>query len=152
MFSLLSGALHTALTPPPLTLLILGVDSSGKTSTLESLKPVYSPSSVAVPLAKIRPTMGANSARMMISSTPGAPQASPSPTTYQCTFYDPSGSPGSRSAWSHYYEDADGVLFVVSTGQPGRMDEVGLLFNSVADEVDCPIAVLVNVVGGADDE
>jgi len=138
MFSLLSHLYTTYLTPPPSTLLILGLDSSGKTTLLEALKQLHSSSSGQAQLNpdQIRPTVGVNCVKLDHPLS-------------KVTAYDPSGAPASRSLWSHYYEDCSAIIFVLDSGEVDRAEEVSLVYGSVMGEVGrgkggVPVAVFAN--------
>jgi ADP-ribosylation factor related protein 1 len=98
MFGLLSGLWDSTL-PTPYNLLILGLDSSGKSTLLSSLLSTPSLTSKdqklpPLPPNKIKPTTGVNRANIEVNNTP-------------VTIYDPSGKPGARRLWSYYYPDCE---------------------------------------------
>ena len=98
MFGLLSGLWDSTL-PTPYNLLILGLDSSGKSTLLSSLLSTPSLTSKdqklpPLPPNKIKPTTGVNRANIEVNNTP-------------ITIYDPSGKPGARRLWSYYYPDCE---------------------------------------------
>jgi ADP-ribosylation factor related protein 1 len=122
MFSLLSGLYTTYIKPRPLTILIVGLDASGKTVLMEAIKQSYKTTSVIIPVEKIKPTIGVNCATMTLNST-------------HLTLYDAAGSILSRPLWSHYYSDCDGIIYVVDRSDVARLEEIVLVYESVVKGV-----------------
>eukprot|EP00519_Triparma_laevis_P007580 CAMPEP_0182514772 /NCGR_PEP_ID=MMETSP1321-20130603/36511_1 /TAXON_ID=91990 /ORGANISM="Bolidomonas sp., Strain RCC1657" /LENGTH=175 /DNA_ID=CAMNT_0024722051 /DNA_START=105 /DNA_END=628 /DNA_ORIENTATION=- len=135
MFALIAG-IYSSTIPPPLVFLFLGLDNSGKTSALESLKVLHKAPGPSIPLNLIRPTMGVNNATFAINGR-------------SLTVYDPAGRIEGRRMWGGYYKESHGILFVVeglseaSTG--ARLEESQLVFSTVSASVpNKPIAIFVN--------
>ncbi|XP_077578042.1 ADP-ribosylation factor-like protein 14 [Stigmatopora nigra] len=84
--------------------LMLGLDQSGKSTLLYKLK--YNESVVTVP------TVGFNVETLDTErSCPGL------------TIWDVGGQRKMRPHWKHHYADTAGLVFVVDSAEPGRMDE-----------------------------
>lgn len=82
--------------------LMLGLDHAGKTSVLFKLDRRQS--------CKTIPTIGMNIERI----THGK---------FCLNIKDVGGSKAIRAMWKHYYHSAEGLIFVVDCGDPGRLDE-----------------------------
>ncbi|GMH71119.1 hypothetical protein TrLO_g13266 [Triparma laevis f. longispina] len=135
MFALLAG-IYDSTIPPPMVILFLGLDNSGKTSTLESLKQLHSTPGPKIPLNMIRPTLGVNNSTLVVNKR-------------SITVYDPAGRVEGRRMWSGYYAESHGILYVVEGhGEPSagaRLEESQLVFSTVSSSMpNKPIAIFVN--------
>ena len=97
-------------------LLVLGLDNSGKTTIIGRLNPT---------------TAKPGAAPLEVTPTVGFQQSEFSRGTVNFTVFDMSGQSRYRELWSHYYREAQGVIFVVDAGDRARLcvakDEVGEL-------------------------
>ncbi|KAA1115915.1 ADP-ribosylation factor protein 3 [Puccinia graminis f. sp. tritici] len=102
MYRLLSG-LHAHLTrKEEFNVIILGLDHAGKTTMLEKVKTIFSPSQPGLNPSQIAPTVGQNIGRITLSST-------------YLKFWDLGGSKDIRSIWEKYYEEADAICWVLDS-------------------------------------
>jgi ADP-ribosylation factor-like protein 13B len=107
--------------------LLLGMDGSGKSSLLATLKGDVNPCP--------QPTIGFRFAKMM---TDGGTRV---------TFYDLGGGMDPRRLWVNYYHDVHGVVFVLDGAEAGRWQEsLDLLGSTLAHKylVDKPLLLLVS--------
>ncbi|CAM9690634.1 unnamed protein product [Chrysoparadoxa australica] len=120
MFSLVAGFMRQCLAKPEANILILGLDYAGKTTLLEQMKGLFK-RTPGIPPDKIPPTVGLNVTKMSI---------------FGCTvtFWDLGGQLKMRSLWSHYFEDAHGLVFVIDSADVGRFEEAKLAFDSMMEE------------------
>ena len=122
MFALFSGLYESYLVPEPLTILMVGLDNSGKTVLLESLKQSFNSTSVLMRADQIKPTIGVNCAKITIRGT-------------AVSIYDAAGSLRSRPLWNHYYGDCDGNIFVLDSAGIERQEEMALVYGAVVAAV-----------------
>ncbi|PLW14805.1 hypothetical protein PCANC_18896 [Puccinia coronata f. sp. avenae] len=102
MYRLLSG-LHAHLTrKEEFNVIILGLDHAGKTTMLEKVKTIFSPSQPGLSPSQITPTIGQNIGRITMSST-------------YLKFWDLGGSKDIRTIWEKYYEEADAICWVLDS-------------------------------------
>jgi len=102
MYRLLSG-LHAHLTrKEEFNVIILGLDHAGKTTMLEKVKTMFSPSHPGLNPSKITPTIGQNIGRITLSST-------------YLKFWDLGGSQDIRSIWEKYFDEADAICWVLDS-------------------------------------
>ncbi|KAG0151107.1 hypothetical protein CROQUDRAFT_651635 [Cronartium quercuum f. sp. fusiforme G11] len=113
MYRLLSG-LHAHLTrKEEFNVIILGLDQAGKTTFLEKVKTIYSPSHPGLNPSQIVPTMGQNIGRITLSSS-------------HLQFWDLGGSREIRPIWEKYYKEADAICWVIDSCdriRNGRSDD-----------------------------
>ena len=83
------------------TLLLVGLDNSGKTSIVNCLKPGATKS------ANIAPTVGFTAEKFRAKNL-------------NFTTYDMSGQSRYRNLWEHYYREADAIVFVVDSSDKMR--------------------------------
>ncbi|EED93171.1 adp-ribosylation factor-related protein [Thalassiosira pseudonana CCMP1335] len=102
MYSLASGVYQSYFAPPKLSILILGLDGSGKTALLERVK---KGKKKMFPLSKIRPTLGQNLAKLDLCGC-------------KCSLFDLSGAEKMRPLWERYYRDTDAIIYVVNSADP----------------------------------
>jgi len=105
---LISGAVEYVRRRPERRFLFLGLDNAGKTTSLEQLKAAFG--QVQVDLAKIPPTIGFNNAKMEIAGV-------------DAVFWDLGGHANFRVIWRKYYEEAQGIVFVVDSSDVDRLPE-----------------------------
>jgi len=107
-------------------ILMLGLDSAGKTTILYKLK--------LDTLVTTIPTIGFNVESVKYKSL-------------DMTIWDVGGQEKIRPLWRHYYQNIDAVIFVIDSNDGGRMDEVSKELHSLMaeDELrDCTVLVLCN--------
>jgi len=85
-------------------LLMLGLDDAGKTSILKSLN--------GEDLSLISPTLGFNIKTLTF------------PPHYKLNIWDVGGQQTIRSYWRNYYEQTDGLIFVIDSAHQRRLTEV----------------------------
>ncbi|KAF4682810.1 ADP-ribosylation factor protein 3 [Perkinsus olseni] len=106
MFSLISGFYRWLTEREERKLIIVGVDNAGKTTTLEQLKRNYTGKGMEP--GRIPPTVGLNVGRIAMDHV-------------DAVFWDVGGQIALRELWSSYYEDCNGIVFVVDSGDEKRM-------------------------------
>uniref|UniRef100_A0A7S1BBP1 Uncharacterized protein n=1 Tax=Corethron hystrix TaxID=216773 RepID=A0A7S1BBP1_9STRA len=127
MFGLANGLCSIYFSTPTVTILIVGLDSAGKTTFVEAAKGFYpSRPSVRIPLDRIRPTMGLN-----ITTHEGVGIEGKG---CKCVLRDASGQVSMRSHWQKYYGDIDGLIFVVDGTDAERMEEAAVVFDVVRND------------------
>jgi ADP-ribosylation factor related protein 1 len=89
--------------------LILGVDSAGKTNVLERLKTIYT-ALVGLDPGKILPTVGLNVGRLDAAGQ-------------SMVFWDLGGQTGLRAIWDKYFDESHAVIYVVDAAKRERFDE-----------------------------
>lgn len=113
-------------------ILIIGLEKSGKTTFLEQIKTLLIPKYKPIPLSSIPPTIGVNLSK---ATTQGL----------DVTFWDIGGS--MRSIWDQYYNEADGIIFVIDTHERTRFGEAASTLSLAlarADTARVPILILAN--------
>jgi ADP-ribosylation factor related protein 1 len=138
--------------PPEYSVLLLGLDNAGKTTLLEQIKALYTPSH---PNLKTVPTVGQNVATIALPP--------PNPPIY-LKIWDVGGQHSLRKLWQSYYTSCHAIVFVIdssdvgnatladlsqspNTDDIGRLDECRLVLESVLENEDTsgvPILVLAN--------
>ncbi|KAH7066869.1 ADP-ribosylation factor 6 [Paraphoma chrysanthemicola] len=137
------------------SVLLLGLDNAGKTTLLEQIKALYTPSH---PNLKTVPTVGQNVATVELPP--------PNPSIY-LKIWDVGGQHSLRGLWQSYYSSCHAIVFVIDSSDVGnatladlsttsnaapnedigRLDECRLVLESVlsnADTSGVPILVLAN--------
>lgn len=99
-------------------MVLLGVDNAGKTTTLEQLKALFGLKAMAP--ERIPPTIGFNIGRIQIDKV-------------IAVFWDLGGHASFRSVWHNYYPEVQGVMFVVDSADPGRLEEAKRTLLEVID-------------------
>lgn len=89
-------------------MVILGIDNAGKTTLLEQLKTIYG--AKGLPLDRIPPTIGFNIGRIQVGQV-------------MAVFWDLGGSATFRTVWHNYYSEVQGIIFVIDSADPTRMEE-----------------------------
>nr|XP_006633093.1 PREDICTED: ADP-ribosylation factor-like protein 13A [Lepisosteus oculatus] len=106
MFSLASGCCSwlCKLRQPvrKVTVLVLGLDNAGKTSTVRGI--------LKAPLAEVTPTLGCVQLELRVDS-------------FQVTLLDVGGGPEGRGTWRDHYSKAHGIVFVVDSSDAQRLQE-----------------------------
>jgi ADP-ribosylation factor-like protein 2 len=83
-------------------LLILGLDNAGKTTILKRL--------CGEPIDKVEPTLGFNIKTLSFKSI------------YQLNLWDVGGQKSIRAYWRNYFEQTDGLIWVVDSSDRHRLD------------------------------
>lgn len=78
------------------------MDHAGKTTLLEKVKTIFSPSQPGLNPSQISPTIGQNLGRITLSST-------------YLKFWDLGGSAEIRPIWDKYYDEADAICWVLDS-------------------------------------
>ena len=94
-------------------ILMLGLDSAGKTTILYKLK--------LDTVVTTIPTIGFNVESVKFKSL-------------NMTIWDVGGQEKIRSLWRHYYQNVDAVIFVIDSNDGGRLDEVSKELHSLMAE------------------
>ena len=89
---------------PHLTVSLSGLDNAGKTTILKAL--------TGDDIHSISPTLGFNIQTLTF------------PPHYRLNIWDVGGQQTIRSYWRNYYEQTDGLIFVIDTTDPARLTEV----------------------------
>jgi len=89
-------------------MVLLGIDNAGKTTMMEQTKKLFGVNSV--PVERIPPTVGFNIGRIQIDNV-------------VAVFWDLGGQASFRSVWHNYYPEVQGIIFVVDSADPPRMEE-----------------------------
>ena len=131
MYSLLSGLYKWMKEKEEKRMVFLGLDYAGKTTSLEQLKGTFSGRQMDV--TKIPPTIGFNTARLNIGDT-------------VAVFWDLGGQANFRVVWQNYFEEVQGIVWVVDSNDPKRLQEAkDVLKDTLAKiRVDVPVLVLAN--------
>mmetsp|Transcript_59103 Transcript_59103/g.128300 ORF Transcript_59103/g.128300 Transcript_59103/m.128300 type:complete len:197 (-) Transcript_59103:330-920(-) len=133
MFSLLAGFWQLIFRRVEFHILILGVDSAGKTTLLEQMKAVFLGKEPLAP-GKIAPTIGLNIGRMQIRRA-------------KMIFWDLGGQSALRTIWEKYFAEAHGLIYVVDASESERFEESrAVLLDLLAhpDLADVPLLLLAN--------
>ena len=136
MFTLIHGLCEWTFSKPEMRILIIGLDSSGKTSVLEKMKELFSDLQ-PIPQEHIKPTVGLNVAK--IENFLGV----------QWTFWDLGGLERLRPIWLKYYRESHGIFFVVDSMDETRIDEARVVCNRVlanADLQNAPVLIVANKI------
>ena len=83
-------------------ILVLGLDNAGKTTILKKLK--------GEDTSTISPTVGFNIETLEMDP-------------YKLTFWDVGGQKSLRPFWRNYFEETDGVIWVVDSADAGRLED-----------------------------
>jgi ADP-ribosylation factor related protein 1 len=89
-------------------LIIVGVDNAGKSTTLEQLKKQYT--GKGMDLERIPPTIGLNIGRFQVDGV-------------IAICWDVGGQLGLRQLWKNYFEEVDGIIFVMDSSDSSRFEE-----------------------------
>lgn len=136
MFSLLKGLWKWLFSRQEISLLILGIDNAGKTTTLEQMKRIFGKSNI--PLDRITPTVGLNIATIQVDEV-------------LATFWDLGGQSALRTIWEKYYADCGGILFILDSTDldPDRINEAKAALHTLVEhpaifERQVPIVIMAN--------
>jgi ADP-ribosylation factor related protein 1 len=106
MFSLIYGFYSYATSRSEVRSLLVGIERSGKTTTLEQIKALHGTPSQT--LSSITPTIGMNLGKVSTQSV-------------DAVFWDLGGS--MRGIWEQYYASADAIIFIVDASDRSRFGE-----------------------------
>merc|ERR1711939_982473 len=120
MYHLLSGFVHHLTKKEEFSVLIMGLDGSGKTTFLERVKSTFN-DTPAVDPASIAPTIGQNIGRITLSSS-------------VIQFWDLGGQRDIRSIWPKYYAECHAVCFVIDSTDKARLEESWSVFETVVTD------------------
>ncbi|KAK4974840.1 ADP-ribosylation factor protein 3 [Elasticomyces elasticus] len=149
MYHLVKSLYLHATSKEEYSILLLGLDNAGKTSILEQIKALYSPS--AHPNLKTIPTVGQNVSTITLSDL-------------YLKIWDVGGQHSLRRLWHSYYSSCHAIVFVIDStdigdadverlnkndedGEDGRLSECKLVLEDVLQSEDTegvPILVLAN--------
>ena len=110
--------------------MIVGIDNAGKSTTLEQLKLKYT--GKGMDLAKIPPTIGLNSMFLLLRKfyiLVGRFQVD----GVVAICWDVGGQLNLRQLWSNYFEEVDGIIFVMDSSDRARFDESFAALKTVLD-------------------
>ena len=108
MLSLLWGIWEWLFRKEERKIIIVGVDNAGKSTTLEQLKKQYT--GKGMDLEKIPPTIGLNIGRLEINGV-------------VAVCWDVGGQLGLRQLWKNYFQEVDGLIFVMDSSDKRRFQE-----------------------------
>ena len=108
MLSLLWGFWEWLFRKEERKLIIVGIDNAGKSTTLEQLRKLYT--GKGMDLDKIPPTIGLNIGRFQVNGV-------------IAICWDVGGQLGLRQLWVNYFEEVDGVIFVMDSSDPARFPD-----------------------------
>ncbi|XP_030622164.1 ADP-ribosylation factor-like protein 13A [Chanos chanos] len=109
-----------------ITVLVVGLDNAGKTSTIRGM--------LRVPTGEIGPTHGCVRTELRVEN-------------FLVTLLDMSGAPAARGAWKEHYGEAHGIIFVVDSSDRQRVKEVKELLTDILKNprvAGKPLLVLAN--------
>mmetsp|Transcript_1343 Transcript_1343/g.2400 ORF Transcript_1343/g.2400 Transcript_1343/m.2400 type:complete len:234 (-) Transcript_1343:1508-2209(-) len=132
MFSLISGLWHYLFSPQNFHVLIIGIDSAGKTTLLENIKRNYGAG--GLPSDKITPTIGMNLAKIRYDGA-------------QVIFWDLGGQSKMRAMWEKYYMEANAVIYVVDSANEARIEEARFAFDNMLEDPSLsqtPVLIVAN--------
>lgn len=130
-FSLMSGFYQWVTSRDEVRILIIGLESAGKTTLLEQIKTVYSKGYKPL-LTSVIPTIGVNLGKVTVQSV-------------DVTIWDIGGS--MRHIWDQYYGEADAIIYVVDASERNRFGECASTLELVLQRPDAnrvPIMVVAN--------
>jgi ADP-ribosylation factor related protein 1 len=115
MFTLSSGIWRYLMRKDEFRVLVLGLDKSGKTTFLESIKHDYLQ---LLPLSpdKIMPTVGLNIAQIDIGKI-------------KIIIWDLGGLPDLQPIWEKYYADCHAIIYVIDSSDSERLLEAIQVFS-----------------------
>jgi len=97
-------------------ILILGLDNAGKTTIVKKLK--------NQPLDEISPTLGFNIDTIYYEKDTSKDVAqSPTNTAFKVNFWDIGGQKSIRSYWRNYFENTDGLIWVIDSADTDRLED-----------------------------
>ncbi|KAI8872655.1 P-loop containing nucleoside triphosphate hydrolase protein [Ramicandelaber brevisporus] len=111
MYTLLSGLYRHLTRREEFSVVIVGLDNSGKTTLLERIKTLFGSKERSLRPEQIVPTVGLNLGRIELGRS-------------RVRFWDLGGQRELRELWDQYYPQCHAVVFVVDAADPDRLDEV----------------------------
>jgi ADP-ribosylation factor related protein 1 len=133
MFSLIFGFYEQLNYKPSQHILVIGLDHAGKSTMLEYMKGQYG-KQPSLPPDRITPTVGMNIAKFSYAGSP-------------IMMWDLGGQLKMRSMWERYYDEADGVIFIVDAADPDRFEEARQTYLRVKEDdklASIPIVIFAN--------
>mmetsp|Transcript_6695 Transcript_6695/g.11063 ORF Transcript_6695/g.11063 Transcript_6695/m.11063 type:complete len:177 (+) Transcript_6695:227-757(+) len=111
--------------------LVIGLDNSGKSTVVNFLKPNK--------VEEVLPTVGFSIEKFRLEALKNV----------KCKIFDMSGSGAYRNLWEHYYEECNGIVFVIDSGDRKRLTSVKeeirqMLSHEEMGKNNCPILFLAN--------
>ncbi|NWY34927.1 AR13A protein, partial [Pheucticus melanocephalus] len=108
------------------TLLVMGLDNAGKTSVIADIERALA--------GEVLPGAQPGQSRLRVDR-------------FEVTLRDLPGAQRSRSAWRSHYSEAHGLLFVLDSAEPARMEEARKVLSRVLSHPDVsgkPLLLLAN--------
>ena len=133
MFSLIFGVYEALNYKPENHILVIGLDHAGKSTMLEYMKGQFGKQQ-SLPPDRITPTVGMNIAKFNYAGS-------------HIMMWDLGGQLKMRSMWESYYDEADGVIFIVDAADPDRFEEARQTFLRVREDEKLshiPIVIFAN--------
>ncbi|KAF0972370.1 hypothetical protein FDP41_009273 [Naegleria fowleri] len=96
-------------------ILILGLDNAGKTTIVKKLK--------NQPLDEISPTLGFNIDTIYYEKESKENQTPNGNNTFKVNFWDIGGQKSIRSYWRNYFENTDGLIWVIDSADTDRLED-----------------------------
>ncbi|KAJ6253661.1 adp-ribosylation factor-related protein [Anaeramoeba flamelloides] len=135
MFHLVSGLIDSVFKESKRNFLLLGIDSSGKTTLLEKIKNIYK-GSPNKKLNPIYPTIGLNIERFQVKEK-------------NIVMRDLGGEQSLREIWANYYKGTEGIIYVFDSSDLNqqRIEESRQTFEQLVEDEelqDVPILIFAN--------
>ncbi|KAG4304596.1 hypothetical protein PORY_001989 [Pneumocystis oryctolagi] len=133
MYTLIKGLYVKWNQKPTYSVLILGLERSGKTTFLERVKSIYNHVS-ALPPENIISTVGQNIGRITINNT-------------KIQFWDLGGRSSLRSLWYPYFSECHSIILMIDSSEKERIQETKDVFEALIRHEhikQVPILILVN--------
>jgi len=137
MFSLFSGIYDFTKKPKREDkILVLGLDGSGKSTLINSLKKCATTQGLEgyqggeFEANKVSPTLGLNLVKIELPSS-------------IVDLMEIGGKESFRSMWSHYYEDADKILFIVDASSSETFEDARNAFAKIVGKWDSFLIVML---------
>eukprot|EP00727_Mastigamoeba_balamuthi_P012631 m51a1_g7991 putative protein phosphatase (449) ;mRNA; r:99940-102784 len=138
MFGLCHGLYQCATQKTEYKVLVIGLDGAGKTTLLERIKAMYS-TRPPLPPHNIRPTVGLNIGRVEMGKL-------------KLVLWDLGGVVQLRVIWPKYFREAQGIIYVVDSNNPGRFEESRLELEEALASPDVALETPVLVLANKQDE
>jgi len=120
MFTLLYGFWKHVFKKDDYFILILGLDNAGKTTFLEQTKTKFNPDYHMMNPTKITSTVGLNIGKIDIGGV-------------RMNFWDLGGQEELQALWDKYYAECHGVVYVIDSSDPDRLQESWRSFDKILD-------------------
>ncbi|XP_035671605.1 ADP-ribosylation factor-like [Branchiostoma floridae] len=131
MFSRLMNLMQSAFKDTPARILMLGLDAAGKTTILYKLKLNETVTTI--------PTIGFNVEEVC-------------PTKYvSFTVWDVGGQEKIRQLWRHYYQNSEGLIFVVDSADRARLEEAREELFGIMESPEFPRGTPIVVIANKQD-